>query len=110
MPVILKLKEMDGQMWACVSGVVDQDPSTRPLTLWTRQEVEEYGEKIRDQALVDLEARGFTIVPRDGVDELVKALTEARGWVDLCGDLGKDVSGPLSLIDTVIAKYKGVEV
>ena len=106
MPVILKLKEIDGHMWACVSGVVDVDPDTYPLTLWNRHEVDAYAERVRAQALVDLEERGFVIVPKDAVDELVATLTEARGWVELCEDMCKDVTKPLAAIDAAIAKYE----
>lgn len=42
-------------------------------------------------------------------EELLEALEEARGWVDLCEDLGKDVSDILTKIDAVIARAKGKE-
>lgn len=40
-------------------------------------------------------------------DDMLEALEEARGWVELCEDLCKDVTEPLAMIDAVLAKAKG---
>lgn len=39
--------------------------------------------------------------------EMLEALKEARGWVDLASDMGRDNSQALAMINAVIAKAEG---